>query len=139
MAQAVTVIGRMVTAVVPGATSAAEGITGFSTEDGSRLTASQQVGAGILAAGELVSAPIEVHHLLPRQFKGVFSKAGLDIEDYTMDVSKSAHRLNPAGLHTKSGGDWNGVWKSWLGENPSATRDDILGQLETMKTDFGLK
>jgi len=139
MAQAVAVIGRMMAAPVPGASNAAESMTGISMEDGSSLTGSQQAGAMVLALGEIVAAPMEVHHLLPRQFKSVFAKAGLDIDKYTMELSRDAHRLNPGGLHTRAGGDWNGVWKKWIAENPNASKDAVLGQLETMKGDFGLK
>jgi hypothetical protein len=41
----------------------------------------------------------EQHHLLPKQFKDCFESKGLNIEAYTVKISKSEHRLKPEGLH----------------------------------------
>jgi uncharacterized protein RhaS with RHS repeats len=139
MAGAVAVMGQVMSAPVPGAGNASEALSGVSAEDGASLSGGQRTAAAAMAIGEIVTAPIEVHHLLPRQFKAFFSEAGLDIEEYTMKLSRDAHRTNPSGLHTKSGGDWNGVWKKWISENPNATQEQILGQLDAMKGQFGLQ
>ena len=81
----------------------------------------------------------ERHHQLPRAFKSQFEKAGLNIEEYAIDLSKDAHRLKPKGLHTGKGTDnWNGAWKQFFGLNPNANKAQILGQLSKMRKLFGL-
>jgi hypothetical protein len=31
------------------------------------------------------------------------------------------------------------MWKEWIRENPSATQEQILKQLDQMKSDFGIR
>jgi len=82
----------------------------------------------------------EMRHLLPRasRFGKLFERAGLNIEDFKIPLDKATHRLNPGGIHTKAGGDWNGVWDSFFKGNPSATRQEILDQVARMRSDFGI-
>ncbi|MBX3329345.1 MAG: DUF2380 domain-containing protein [Nitrospira sp.] len=81
---------------------------------------------------------IERHHLLPIQFKKQFERAGLDIEQFTVDLSKAEHRLKPDGLHTGAN-NWNQQWKDFFKDRPDRTQAEILGQLERMKSHHGLK
>ncbi len=81
----------------------------------------------------------EIHHGLPRQFSRFFSDRGLDIEDYTMEVSAGAHRLGPDALHRGKGEEnWNGAWRQFIANKPNATREEIVEQLNNMKVEFGL-
>jgi hypothetical protein len=48
----------------------------------------------------------EIHHLLPRQFKTRFQKAGLDIEKFKVKLDQGKHRLKPDGVHTGPN-SWN--------------------------------
>jgi hypothetical protein len=82
--------------------------------------------------------PIEQHHLLPKEFEEEFNAVGLDIEDFTMPLPRSQHRLNPNGIHTNAGGNWNGVWRAFFDTHPTYTADDVLQQLARMMHDFGL-
>jgi RHS repeat-associated protein len=83
---------------------------------------------------------IEMHHLLPQagRFAKFFERAGLNIEEYKIPLDQAAHRLKPGGIHTKAGGDWNGVWDKFFEVNPNATKDQILNQLRQMRADFGI-
>ena len=85
-------------------------------------------------------AATEIHHLLPqaKRFKKFFERAGLDIEDFKIPLNRARHRLNPGGLHTNSGGNWNRVWDDFFRANPNATRQEILDQLARMRRDFGI-
>jgi RHS repeat-associated protein len=86
--------------------------------------------------GEAERAGFELHHFLPRQFEKQFARAGLDIEKFTAYLSQAEHRLNPDGLHTASGGNWNAVWKDFFEKNPNASAAQILTQLQKMLKDF---
>jgi RHS repeat-associated protein len=81
----------------------------------------------------------EIHHLLPRQFRQKFEQAGLDIEKYTKELPKSRHRLKPDGLHAQGPNGWNQQWNKFFNENPNATKQQILDQLDKMLTSFGLR
>jgi hypothetical protein len=81
--------------------------------------------------------PIEKHHLLPKQFKLQFERAGLDIEQFKLDMPRSAHRQRPNGLHTGSGLErWNENWRQFFLENPVATREQILTYLGSLRAKF---
>jgi hypothetical protein len=88
------------------------------------------------AAGKVLKT--ETHHLLPRAFKRQFEKAGLDIEQYTMELSVDRHRLKPSGVHTGPA-NWNKQWKQFFQENPNPTQSQILDRLGFMKRHFGLE
>jgi hypothetical protein len=80
-----------------------------------------------------------VHHQLPREFRPQFEAVGLDIEDFTIELPKSTHRLKPDGLHTGSE-NWNKQWSDFfekVGDNYTA--QDVLDQLSKMRKQFGLE
>jgi predicted lipoprotein DUF2380 len=85
------------------------------------------------------SGPIEDHHELPRQFRDKFERAGLDIEKYTKEVPRDAHRLKPGGIHARGSEGWNQEWGRFFEKFPNATKQQILKQLDKMRSDFGLK
>ncbi len=86
-----------------------------------------------------VPSPMEDHHLLPRQYEDYFSSKGLDIEDYTTEMSKADHRLKPDGVHAQGSEGWNQKRGEWIRNNPGASKEQVLQQLAKMKTDFGIK
>jgi hypothetical protein len=83
-------------------------------------------------------AKVERHHMLPRAFRKQFDRAGLDIEQFTMDLPVDAHRLRPAGIHTGPN-NWNKQWKGFFEQNDNPTQRQILDQLEKMKREFELR
>ena len=56
-----------------------------------------------------------------------------------VELDKAVHRINPGGLHTNSGGNWNRVWREFFARNKTPTRQQILDQLAKMRKDFGLE
>ncbi|MFP3917102.1 RHS repeat-associated core domain-containing protein [Lysinibacillus telephonicus] len=66
----------------------------------------------------------DIHHGFPEQYKDKFMKlAGIDVNDpkYFYDLSKKQHTKKP-GIHTnssKTGKNWNKVWKNILNETPT--------------------
>jgi RHS repeat-associated protein len=89
---------------------------------------------------EFIKDKVERHHLLPKQFKPYFKAVGLNIEDYTIDLTKSKHRLKPNGIHTGTE-NWNRQWKNFFDAHRDSgyTQEDVQNQLATMKVDFGLE
>jgi RHS repeat-associated protein len=90
-----------------------------------------------LEEGELANDALEVHHLLPEQFKPIFEskEVGLDIEKFTIKIGKAKHRLRAGkGLHTNlnTGGNWNRQWKIFLRDPGNRTKVRILEQLDQM-------
>jgi len=88
---------------------------------------------------ENASTPTERHHLLPRQFKREFERAGLNIEDYVKELPRDFHK----DVHGRGGGEnwinsWNKQWDKFFRENPNASAGKILEQLEKMKREFGI-
>src|SRR5262249_53422509 len=57
------------------------------------------IGGGIMAGG-IFGPRTHSHHLLPREFEGYFTKAGLNIEDYRIPLPDRLHTLKPDGIHT---------------------------------------
>jgi RHS repeat-associated protein len=89
---------------------------------------------------KLVEDPIELHHLFPqaKDFAKHWKRAGIDIEKYKIPLRKSEHRLKPGGIHTKVGGDWNAVWDEFFKDNPEATKEQMMKQMELMRRNFGI-
>ncbi|MBI4835556.1 MAG: DUF2380 domain-containing protein [Planctomycetes bacterium] len=84
---------------------------------------------------------LEVHHLLPKakKLKKFFASKGLDVEEFTVLLSRAKHRLKSGkGIHTLLGGNWNKVWEEWILRNPDATSGQILNQLKAMRKKFGI-
>ncbi|MDA8064621.1 MAG: DUF2380 domain-containing protein [Thermaerobacter sp.] len=80
---------------------------------------------------------LERHHLLPKQFIKEFKKVGLDVEDYTVRISRAMHRLKPGGLHTGTN-RWNARWAKFFEErNGRYSAEDVLKYLDELKKEFG--
>jgi hypothetical protein len=80
----------------------------------------------------------EKHHLLPREYKDFFERAGLDIEDFKIPLAKAKHRLKPNGVHTKQGGNWNERWREFKNNYPDANDKQILKHLDELRKEFGI-
>jgi hypothetical protein len=101
---------------------------------------------GLPSGGECVGVCIdnfagpgmEDHHIFPQAFQEWFEQHGIEIESYTIALTKAVHRLKPGGLHTKSGGNWNAAWKKWIEEHPNATPQQILNQGKKFLAEFGV-
>jgi hypothetical protein len=79
------------------------------------------------------------HHLLPRQFEDQFNRAGLDIEDYKIDLPDTMHTLKPNGIHTgPRATSWNGHWDAFFKRFPNAKAPQILAELARLRKLFGI-
>jgi RHS repeat-associated protein len=92
----------------------------------------------VIVPGEGKAVGLVEHHMLPREFAEIFEAAGLDIEEYTMQLPKDFHEwLHGSGWSTY--GSWNDVWRNWLAgfADRLPTRGEIETQLARMRKDFG--
>jgi hypothetical protein len=88
-----------------------------------------------------VTGALENHHQLPEEFLNEFRRAGLDIENYVIQLAKAAHRLRPDGLHTGRGVEnWNGAWREFFERATTPpTKQEILDQLSKLRKVSGLE
>ncbi|MFN8138192.1 MAG: DUF2380 domain-containing protein [Fimbriimonadales bacterium] len=81
---------------------------------------------------------MEWHHLLPWGLRDKFKAAGLNVNEFLMELSAGMHRLKPWGIHTIDGGNWNKCWERFFDQNPNANKDQILDYLQVLIDHFGL-
>ena len=73
------------------------------------------------------------HHIFPQEFRAQFEAAGIDIDDYTIEMSSEGH----AGLHGP--GEWNGNWDEFLNAGPARSPQEIVDHAAQMLNDYGLQ
>ncbi len=94
------------------------------------------IGINFLNA-DIVSAGLpEYHHLFPQAFRGDFGRLGIDVDDFTIVLSKEAHRGSGGGIQY-SPSNWNATWKKFLARNPNASQTELYVQAQKMLKDSG--
>ena len=98
-----------------------------------------RTGAVIGSQAEKLAGEIHQHHLLPqaKTLRPYFEKAGLNIEEFKIPLSKERHILKPDGVHTGPN-NWNKQWRDFFKTYPDATKAEILEQLTKMRGSFGI-
>ena len=78
----------------------------------------------------------EIHHLLPRQFSAFFARAGINVDDFTVQMDRGVHMVlhGRGGLYAES---WNPLWQRFLFQNPNANSAQMLEYLKAMLEGFG--
>ncbi|WP_170151111.1 DUF2380 domain-containing protein [Caminibacter pacificus] len=71
----------------------------------------------------------EYHHIFPQQFRNWFLQKGIDVDKYTIAITKKDHRTGNLALHKTQ---WNREWYEWIRQHPNATKSEILYQVEKM-------
>ncbi len=84
------------------------------------------------------SQKTEYHHLFPREFSNNFKKAGIDVDNFTIQLSKSTHRGAGTGLQYVPK-NWNDEWREFIKNNPKATQEDFLEQGKKMMAAAGAR
>jgi hypothetical protein len=89
----------------------------------------------------------DLHHIFPNKFKSFFRDAGLDNNQYTVELDQHVHL---SGVHGVGGlpfpngmpgilpGRYNQVWADWIAQNPNADVFDIVDQGIRMIDQYGL-
>ena len=78
----------------------------------------------------------QIHHLLPRQFRTFFARAGINIDDYTVQLDQGVHLVlhGRGGLYAES---WNPLWARFILRTPDANSAQIAEYLKVMLEGFG--
>jgi RHS repeat-associated protein len=151
-------ISVTVTIVGTGATLAAPNLA----EEGEAIVAAAEVGE--IAAGEVAASATEEvsalagdvegdiihgHHVLSQAFRQWFEAAprNIDIDQYVIDLPEGVHlgQLHASTIETSvgtldfgPGGIWNASWLTFILENPTATREQVLDFAHQLCLGFGL-
>ncbi|HMX24700.1 MAG TPA: DUF2380 domain-containing protein [Blastocatellia bacterium] len=72
------------------------------------------------------------HHIFPQALRGVFRNAGINIDNYTIRLSRALHQS----IHGNRGGPWVNAWREFFRQNPNATAEEIYKQAGKMLYDF---
>jgi RHS repeat-associated protein len=102
--------------------------------------------AGNTSSPLLLEPPtIQKHHLFPQSLRGWFAGQGIDIDQYTVELSRPTHL---SGVHGRGGfvgpgnvnlpGHWNALWQEFKGANPDATAKEMYQFAGLLMDRFGL-
>jgi hypothetical protein len=80
----------------------------------------------------------ERHHVFPQaaDLAERFSRQGINIHDYTLELETDLHRAIPAG--GPRGGAWNQAWRDFFEANEDAQAEDIYRHAGKLIYDFGI-
>ena len=89
------------------------------------------------------------HHVFPQaeEFADRWLDAGIDIHDYAVEIPSYFHRKYIHGIQDangvwrgggNSGGWWNNTWREFFGNNPNASPQEIMDQMEAMRRHWGI-
>lgn len=86
---------------------------------------------------ENIATHPHLHHLLPRELRAFFEKAGLDIEQHKVWLSPETHLKHVHG-GAANGGLWNQTWREFFQQNANPTSTQILEKLAEMRKAFNI-
>jgi hypothetical protein len=89
---------------------------------------------------------MQAHHIFPQQFSGQFEQAGVDIEQFRVQLSEGTHlgQLHSSGgiPGVGPGGLWNETWRQYFAGEAAAgralTTQGVLEQGGQMLGDFAV-
>jgi RHS repeat-associated protein len=83
--------------------------------------------------------PLHDHHIFPGAFRPYFTKAGIDIDQYTVTLERPTHLRGVHGSGMGSmPGRWNALWRQFIDENPMPNPKDIYQYGGSLMDRFGL-
>lgn len=86
----------------------------------------------------LPDGAVEYHHIFPRQFREEFARQGINVDDFTIALTKKDHRGIGKGLQYVPT-NWNDEWNQWLQTNPHFTQKDAAAKAKDMLNEAGCK
>ncbi len=70
------------------------------------------------------------HHVIPQQFRDDATRAGIDVDDYIIELDVSVHKR----VHSEG---WNKDWAAFFSEK--RTKDEVIEFIKKMLEKYGLK
>ncbi|MCQ2974136.1 MAG: DUF2380 domain-containing protein [Bacteroidales bacterium] len=80
---------------------------------------------------------VEYHHIFPRQFSSEFQAKGINVDDFTIAVTKKDHRGAGEGIQYNPT-NWNAEWEKFLTENPNCDASECYSKAQQMAYDSDL-
>lgn len=77
--------------------------------------------------------PIEYHHIFPQKYRNQFKMAGIDVDEYTVPLSKSKHGWITHKFNL------NKQWEDFFRANPQPSKKMILDFAEDITSKSGIK
>jgi hypothetical protein len=113
---------------------------------GGEEVAAEGVEGIALQEGQAAASGMQAHHIFPQQFAEQFEKAGINIEEFRVQLSEGTHLGQ---LHSSGGipgvgpsGLWNETWRQYFAGEAAAgrvlTTQGVLEQGAQMLGDFGV-
>jgi hypothetical protein len=114
---------------------------------GARAYGQYQAALAAGAAEPKLLAPPKMHnhHIFPQRFREWFAARGINIDQYTVTLSRGTHL---GGVHGRGGyvgpgnttlpGQWNSLWDDFIRANQGATAKEIYQFAGQLMDDFGL-
>jgi hypothetical protein len=87
-----------------------------------------------------VACQLHMHHLLPREFRRQFARAGLDIQKFRIPLLQGEHTGRAGGIHggVSREASWNGHWDRFFRDTVNPSAQQILDHLAQMRRQFGI-
>jgi RHS repeat-associated protein len=105
----------------------------------SGLRAAKVSSASSLGVRALSAPMLAKHHIFPQQFREFFTKLGINVDDFTVELGQTSHLK---GVHGKGLGNmpgkWNGRWADFINSHPNATSMDVFQFGGKLMDEFGL-
>ena len=80
----------------------------------------------------------EYHHIFPRQFREQFAQKGINVDNFTIALTKKDHRGLGVGLQYVPK-NWNNEWNEWLLQHPNFTQEQAAEKALQMLKEAGCK
>lgn len=94
--------------------------------------------SGCKGANLIIDGSTEYHHIFPRQFSEQFAQKGINVDDFTIALTKKDHRGMGTGLQYVPN-NWNSEWNLWLLANPNFTQKEAAEKAQSMLREAGCK
>ena len=81
---------------------------------------------------------VEYHHIFPRQYAEVFQEKGINVDDFTVALTKKDHRGKDVGIQYNPN-NWNAEWEEFLTANPEASPQECYDKAQEMLQEAGFR
>lgn len=126
--------------VADDATGAADDAERVIADDSSADDASRIL-TGLERPRALLANPrIHRHHIMPQRFRDFFEARGIDIDQFTVELTEGRHLRSIHGRGDAiTPGGWNRRWQDFIQDNPNASAREVYQHAGRLMDEFGLR